>query len=249
MDSTTLALINDIFTGSYVLLTLIIASVAIWSVRVNSKQSNDALEASQQQSKAAIDAVNMQIAASENQAKEALAAIYKQIEASREQAREALYNEHKPVIVPRTTPTTTNTTIFSMGLDNKGTGTALNTWGILAMTSPPIKYYFEHIAFLVPNIEALATFSGGEIQFPYDEFEGHSVYPKNNGNDMPSTFRLMVTYNDAFNNKYLVVFDCVYGLEWRQVDEVKKVKQRLDELVFRENPLAAWVQQKTGEAL
>jgi hypothetical protein len=41
----------------------------------------------------------------------------------------------------------------------------------------------------------------------------------------------MVTYNDVFKNKYLVVFDYSDELGWRQIEDVKKVEKRLDELV------------------
>src|SRR5258706_6227846 len=71
MNSTQLAEINDILTGVYVVLTLIIAGAAIWFIRVTG-----------------------------NQAKVAIATVREQIAVSEQQAREALFNQHKPIVVP-----------------------------------------------------------------------------------------------------------------------------------------------------
>src|SRR5437764_5384293 len=104
MNSTQLAEINDIFTGVYVVLTLIIARAAIWSIRVTSKQSREA------------------ITASEKQSNEAITTVRKQIVASEQQAREALYNQHKPIAVPASPPYTTKD---ALEIRNAGNGIAL----------------------------------------------------------------------------------------------------------------------------
>jgi len=44
------------------------------------------------------------------------------------QSREALYSQHKPVIVP--TPRRDSLNPLLLTMQNKGTGVALNTWGV-----------------------------------------------------------------------------------------------------------------------
>jgi hypothetical protein len=70
-----------------------------------------------------------------------------------------------------------------------------------------------------------------------DMFEGYSIYPlQDKYSNKYATMRLMITYNDAFNNKYLVIFDNRDSLGWRQIEEIKRVEQRLDErLEIRDN--------------
>src|SRR5258708_17130694 len=136
----------------YVGLTLVLAFVAVISIVISSTLSRNALaasdrqsreaieavqrqiEASERQSKEAIEAVNKQIEASERQTRETIEAVNKQIEASERQAQEALYNQHKPVIVP-TYDQIEKEAIegYNVGIQNKGTGVALNAYGVLAI--------------------------------------------------------------------------------------------------------------------
>jgi len=46
---------------------------------------------------------------------------------------------------------------------------------------------------------------------------------------------LIVTYNDVFDNKYLVIFDHNDTFGWRQIDEAKRINKRLDEIVVRKD--------------
>jgi hypothetical protein len=211
MNSIQLAEINDIFTGVYVVLTLIIAGVAIWSVRVASKQSRDA------------------ILASENQSKEAIATVREQIVASEQQAREALYNQHKPIVVP-TSPLYTRQDRLEMR--NAGSGIALNTWGILTVVSTDKLYRFDSTLFLIP--EKVQDSSLGDISdsldfmFPGREFHDYSIYPPPDRGRIGTAVRLMLTYNDIFGNIYLGVYD-FSGFGWRLVETMKRIEQRLDE--------------------
>src|SRR5260221_10624356 len=130
----------DGLTASYVLLTLALAIIAFRSLRqtqasldltrqqieLNKQQSQEASAASERHSQATIDAVN------------------KQIEASERQAQEALYNQHKPIIIPVTDPTTQHLLlsnlgkqIFSIGIRNKGAGVAMNAFSIVGVKGFP----------------------------------------------------------------------------------------------------------------
>ena len=211
MNSIQLAEINDILTGVYVVLTLIIAGVAIRSIRMASKQSRDA------------------ILASENQSKEAIATVREQIAASEQQAREALYNQHKPIVVP-TSPLYTRQDGLEMR--NAGSSIALNTWGVLTVVSTNTLYRFDSTLFLIP--EKVQDISLGDISnsldflFPERQFHGYSLYPPPDTGRIGTDRRLMLTYNDIFGHIYLGVYD-YSGFGWRLVETMKRIEQRLDE--------------------
>jgi hypothetical protein len=211
-DSTTsqpdYSLLNLVLMAVYVGLTLVLAIVAIASIRISSRQSRDALVASDRQSREAIEAVQ------------------KQIEASERQAKEALYNQQKPVIVPLDRLISNDAITYKVSVQNKGAGVALNTYSIATIKGLPHIFCSEQVQFLVPDKEELFSFKvdGGKARFPYNMFEGYTVFS--------SEVRLITTYNDAFGNKYLAVFDYSSYLGWRQIDEIKRVEQRLDELVI-----------------
>ena len=211
MNSIQLAEINNIFTGVYVVLTLIIAVVAIRSIRMASKQSRDA------------------ILASENHSKEAIATVREQIAASEQQAREALYNQHKPIVVP-TSPLYTRQDGLEMR--NAGSSIALNTWGVLTVVSTNKLYRFDSTLFLIP--EKVQDISLGDISnsldlmFPGREFNSYSIYPPPDMGSIGTAVRLMLTYNDIFGHIYLGVYD-YSGFGWRLVETMKRIEQRLDE--------------------
>jgi hypothetical protein len=211
MNSIQLAEINAIFTGVYVVLTLIIASTAIWAIRVARKQSRDAL------------------LASENHSQDAIARVREQIAASEQQAQEALYNQHKPIVVP-TNPLYTKQDGLEMR--NAGSGISLNTWGVLTVVSANKLYRFDSTVFLIP--ERVQDISLGEISnsldvlFPGKEFHGYSIYPPPDRGRIGTAMRLMLTYNDIFGNIYLGVYD-YSGFGWRLVETMKRIEQRLDE--------------------
>lgn len=235
MDSTNLALINDIFTGVYVLLTLILAGAAIWSIRVSGKQSREALATSRLQSQAAIDAVHKQIEVSEKQSKESLTLLREQIEANKEQAKEALYNQFKPIIIPRGQPISKNATDHRVHLQNKGTGVASHVWGAYTSAWKYVISCTDRAYILGPDSEELVSFNtAGEVLYPHSEFEGYSVLAQSNGNsNFSPENRLMLTYSDTFNNNYLVFFDYNEKLGWRQWTEPKRIEKRLDQLAVK----------------
>lgn len=202
---------NLVLMTVYVGITLVLAIVAVVSLVISSKLSRDAL------------------AASDRQSREAIEAVQKQIKASERQAQEALYNQHKPVIVPLTQPISHDATIFEVNTQNKGSGVALNTYALLTIKGLPSIMCSKKVFFLIPDKEEIILFSSGRgnALFPFNVFEGYNVFS--------SEVRFMVTYNDAFGNKYLAVFDYSLDLGWRQLDEIKRVEQRLDEQVIRKH--------------
>ncbi len=222
---------NLVLMAIYVGLTLVLAFVAVISIVISSTLSRNALAASDRQSREAIEAVQKQIEASERQSKEAIEAVNRQIEASERQAQEALYNQHKPVVVPISEKisewyTPQHEEAYSVGMQNKGTGVALNAFGVLGIKGLRAILCSSKIWFLVPDNKMFIVFKVGvDAWYSSNEFEGVPVFP-------PVGARLMVTYNDAFSNKYFAIFDYSDELGWIQVNEIKRVKQRLDELLI-----------------
>ncbi len=238
----------DALTAAYVLLTLLLAVIAFRSlsktqtsleltreqIDINKLQSQEALGASERHSQAAIDAVNKQIAVSE------------QI------AREALYNAHKPVIVPTSefVSVGSRTDLFDFMMQNKGIGIAVNTCGAITSTDTGEFYRFDETHFLVPDkLEKISVISIKPIldfMFPDREFIGYSIYPQPDTNYKGTGIRLLVTYNDIFENKYLVIFDKSDLFGWRQIGEPKRIQQRLDEYLVEKRSRIEHEQQPTS---
>jgi hypothetical protein len=197
-----LSAIGTGLTGVYVYFTLRIVN-----------KTQDALVSGKWQSERAIEAVN------------------RQIEASELQAQESLYNQYKPVIVPLTRPAGIDGGLEIM-MENKGPGIALNTWGILTIISSGQFYRFSKTYFLRPDkAESVSLGENSNIldyMFPDRTFAGYSIYPSDK-DKLQSAMRLMVSYSDIFENKYLVIFDFSGNFAWRQFEGVTKIEQRLDE--------------------
>jgi hypothetical protein len=219
--NTSLTVLSVILTGFYVILTLIIVrktaeAIALTrkQIDINKEQSDQATALSEKQSKAATDTVRDQIKASEKQ------------------AQEALYNQHKPVIIPVNTPISREATTYTMDLQNKGTGVAFNTWGLLTIKGLPLAYHFVQTYFLVPDMETGIGCTNGDTLYPTNVFENYVIYPPDDASGIHTDLRLMVTYNDAFDNKYLVIFDHSDEFGWRQV-ALQRVDKRLDEMAVK----------------
>ncbi|SRR5260221_1468221 len=230
---------NLVLMAIYVGLTLVLAIVAVVSIFISSRLSRDALKASDKQSKEAIGAVQKQIEASEKQTKETIAAINRQIEASEKQAQEALYNQHKPIIIPVTDPTTQylppsnlGKQPFSIGIRNKGAGVAMNAFSIVGLKGFPDILCSSSTKILIHGDERPATFDfGTKFSYPENIVEEVPVFPQG----VFGFLRLMVTYSDLFNNKYFVVYDYSEEFGWRQLNELRRVDKRLDELVIKKH--------------
>lgn len=122
-------------------------------------------------------------------------------------------------------------------MQNKGTGIAMNMWGIIYAIKNEKFYRFKDSYFFVPDkTESVALFdiSGASLNFlfPTKEFLGYSLFPPEDTGKISTTSRLMITYNDVFDNKYLVIFDWSKEFGWRQFEGIKKVNQRLDEYLI-----------------
>lgn len=204
----------DGLTASYVLLTLALAVIAFRSLsktQTSLDLTRQQIEINKQQSQATIEAVNKQIVASETQ------------------AREALYTQHQPIVVP-ISPLYTRKDALEMR--NAGSGIALNTWGILTVVSTNKFYRFGSTHFLIPEktqeTNLLDISKSLDFMFPIREFSGYSIYPPPDMGKIGTDMRLMLTYNDVFGNIYFGVYDySTFG--WRQVEEMKRIEQRLDE--------------------
>lgn len=198
-------------------LTLILDVLTLFIVIASFKAVRD----NHKQSQAAIDAMNKQIVVSERQ------------------AQEALYNQHKPVIVPLSRLSGLAKLQFTM--QNKGTGIALNTWGILTNVSSGTLYRFENAYFLVPDkAEAISLFevtNALDFIFPNREFYGYSIYPQADNTRLHAEMRLMVTFRDIFANKYLIIFDWS-SFGWRQFEILTKIEQGLDEYLVEKWSIA-----------
>ncbi len=235
----------------------------------SARQSKDAIEAvhkqieaSEVQSLTAIAAVHDQIEASKIQSQTAIEAVHKQIEASERQALEAIHNQYKPVIVPTMGAINFFEGLAEVAIENAGLGIALSIWGTVASKSRGKYYSSSQALFLTPNKSIEATFVGVEgvpegyhyVQYPYNMFYPHNmfettggdvsksyfIFPEDNGG-VPCDIRLMLTYKDVFDNKYLAVFDKSKEFGWKQVT-LRKVEKTMEELT--EN----WVLQKLGIA-
>src|SRR5260221_4232202 len=229
---------NIVYTG----LTVVIVIVAIWSLaltrkqmRENKKQSDAALAASAKQSQAAIDAVHEQIKASEQQSQASIDVVYEQIKASERQAQEAIHSQQKPVIIPTSSveaiyvpnSATSGKSYRTIDLENAGLGIALNVWGTVASLDAGGKYYCSvQSSFLIPHEIETVRFGQEEFAYPYAVFDVFNLFPmRESGYDT----RLMLTYKDVFDNKYLTVFDKSPGFGWKQVT-LKKVERTMYEV-------------------
>jgi len=65
--------------------------------------------------------------------------------------------------------------------------------------------------------------------FPSRKYKDYSIYPPEDTAKIDTNIRLLITYNDIFGNKYLVIFDWSKHFGWRQYEEIKSIDQRLDE--------------------
>jgi len=229
---------NLILMAFYVGLTLVLAIVAVVAIVISSRQSRNALVASDKQSKDAIGSVQKQIDASERQARETIEAVNRQIEASERQAQESLFNQHKPIVIPKNDLSSKdimlkqqNNLKFTIGLQNKGAGVAMNTFAILAVEGLPEVFCSTSTWILSQDTVMPKGFdfnAGIKHIYPYNEFEEVFVFPKG----AFGFARLMITYSDIFDNRYFGVFDYSEEFGWRMLNDVKRVTKRLDELIL-----------------
>lgn len=197
--------INDGLQAAYVILTLIIVITTIWSIHMNRKQTQASLEESRRQSKASLDA------------------IYTQIDLSKKQAQETFYNQIKPILICTGQPQEN-----LVKIENVGFGVATDVWGIYCN---PYSFSFSQSIIVLPNKEVIVTLLADHFKYnSRDKIEGHSFYPQEN-HGISYQSRMLVTYSDAFNNRYLSIFDYNKEYGWKQVAS-QKTKKTLDELIL-----------------
>jgi hypothetical protein len=233
-----LTLLGDVLTGVYVAFTLWLVIITRKSLALTREQVNEAKIQSQQDREANDRQSQAALEASDIQSQSAIDAVREQIRASEQQAQEALYNQYRPVIVPLDTSSHSSPNFSEILLGNKGPGVALNTWGFLAIRNNPQKQHLLQTYFLAPGREMTVYLGDTGVQYPRSEFEGYNVHPLDGADGLPVRARLIVTYNDVFEKKYLSIFDLTNELGWQHV-KLQKVDKRLDELVIMKKPSIA----------
>jgi len=234
--------VSDGLQAAYVILTLIIVIISIWSVRVSRKQSLEALnisraqvEKSEIQSKAALEE-------SRKQSQLAIDVMREQIESSKLQAQEAIYNQIRPIIVCTSPPFEDTKHTISINLVNVGFGVANDVWGYYNCEfteepsddippSEPPSYSFKQSMVFLPNKETKVTLIENDERFPFpSSIEKYSLHPHKDSS-VSYQNRLLLTYSDAFNNRYLSVFDYNHEYGWKQIAS-EKTEKTLDELII-----------------
>lgn len=213
MDSTTLALYNDVFTGIYVFLTLIIVVVTIWSAWANSKQARDSLAESQRQSKAAIDAVNEQIKESKNQ------------------HQEMIYNQSRPILVCDGLPPSDINKLDAFKIKNVGSGVATDIRCLLSIRSSsngsPRQALMQPISVIVPGSDDQGQYQYRELKTFYNTIGEYACFTEDN--DSTHNIRFLITYHDVFNRIHLSIFDGITLQTWKQIKLLSGISFEIEE--------------------
>jgi hypothetical protein len=222
--------IGVVLTGVYVFLTLRIANKTAESVKATQESlalARDQLAINKQQSKEATDL-------SKAQSQAAIDAVHHQIQVSEKQNREQIENQYKPFLFPLDKPISHDRQIYEMSLQNCGAGVALNTWGLFTMRNfGQIQYFSASYLIAAQKVVGIA-FVNGEIFYQQNAFEEYPLFLQGDESGIKRILRLMITYNDIFNNKFLGIFDYNEEFSWQLVT-YKQVGKRLDELATRKN--------------
>jgi hypothetical protein len=135
------------------------------------------------------------------------------------------------VIIPVKLQRIREQNVISMTLVNVGPGVAMNTWGTVGMKGQAKHYSSVQSSFLVPKIEGDAIFEIAETGFPSAEFNNCPIFPLEE-DGISYDIRLMLTYRDVFDNKFLVIFDHSREFGWKQFKS-ERVKETMDEVAKR----------------
>lgn len=215
-----LAGLGVIFTGVYVVATLVIVRATNRSVTLTGNS---------------LDLARLQITENKKQSEATL-------EASTKQSQESIYNQHKPVIVTVEAVEADNKISTRLGhvplipLKNVGLGIAMNLWGTIGFKGA--KHYSSVNALFLPpnNREVMAFDYQQSVGYPFSTFQtyadgkliSYDLYPPDE-NYVHYDQRLMLTYKDVFDNKYLVIYDHSIEFGWRFVT-LRKVVKTMDEI-------------------
>jgi hypothetical protein len=208
---------NLVLMAVYVGLTLVLAIVAVLSSIISSKLSRDMLAASERQSQANVNAM------------------YDQIKVSEGQAQNSIHNQYKPVIVPveldenELERARNAHPEWAFALENAGLGIAMNVWGSVGFKRTGKYYSSIDTIFLTPNKRGVMYFDDKQlIGYPFSMFESYELFPRSK-NHVNYDVRLMLTYKDVFDNRYLVIYDKSDELGWTFVT-LSRVGKTMDEI-------------------
>lgn len=234
--------LSDSLQAAYVILTLIIVIISVWSVHASRKQSQEALNISRAQVEKSEIQAKVALEENRKQSQLALEAMYKQMETSKLQAQDAIYNQIRPIIVCTSSPYQDAKLTISINLENVGFGVASDVWGFYNCEpidessdefppSEPPSYSFKQSMIFLPKKEMKVTLVENDERFPFPpSIEGYSIYPKKDSSASYQN-RLLITYSDAFNNRYLSIFDYKNEYGWKQIAS-HKTEKTLDELII-----------------
>lgn len=220
--SDNLQIINDALQFFYVLLTLILAIMAIKSFRASVAQSKETLKESRRQSEAAIDAV------------------HKQIEESKNQHNEMIYNQSRPILVCDGLPPFDSNKLTGLKIKNVGLGVAIDIRCFLSMKSSsdgsPRQVFLKPASVLVSGSELAYDldhpgqyYDAREIKPFHETFEGFLCFTEKG--DSLHNLRFMCTYRDVFDRIHLSIFDGITLRAWKQVKLLSNVKFELPEML------------------
>lgn len=246
--STSTDIINDIIQGMIALSaiigitlsfrenrrqTQITLEIANKQIKESSKQSQDALEASQSQSRASLDALREQTRLSKNQ------------------AQEAIRYQFRPIIVCTKSPNKFRG--ITVDMMNVGLGVAIDVWGVFSFRStgenPPGIVSFANSIVFLPNSSEQVSFKTNYYDYilthENEQIEGYSFYPQEY-NGISYSNRLLITYSDAFNNKYLSIFDFNQEYGWKQIAS-QDTKRTLDEIILGDDLMSKQIDEGKAE--
>ena len=160
-------------------------------------------------------------------------------------AQETQYAQYRPILTPFSTlplhmgELDSTVSELPLTLVNVGTGTALNTWGVLV---PPKHvslrpYSFRNQVPLLQENRAEVRFHFGRFLFTEkDKIGAYDLMPSSEltredgtARSLRYAARLTLTYLDVFGNKHATIYDLTNENEWKFVADVR-VQRDLDDM-------------------
>ncbi len=160
-------------------------------------------------------------------------------------AQETQYAQYRPILTPFSTlplhmgELDITVSELPLTLVNVGTGTALNTWGVLVPPKyvPLRPYSFRNQVPLLQENRAEVRFHFGRFLFTEkDKIGAYDLMPSSEltredgtGRRLRYAARLSLTYLDVFGNKHATIYDLTDENEWKFVADVR-VQRDLDDM-------------------
>jgi hypothetical protein len=147
-----------------------------------------------------------------------LALTRKQIEENKNQTLETIHNQHRPILVCTYPPVPDTSLKHSpMPIKNEGVGIALNIRVVLSYTSnvrgEKLQSGFIIPSALAPGETEYASFDPQGMGNMLDKIGKYSFFPEDS--DTSYNQRLVITYQDIFNHKHLIIFDGRLFTNWK----------------------------------